>query len=122
MKLLLDEHYDYAIADELQKRGVDAVSVTKDRTDLVGQDDDTVLRAAWAERRVVVTNNVRDYAPLVDDFGLRGEAQYGVLFTDDDTFPRAEEGIGLLIRSLEAFARDKPDGWLREGCMYLPPV
>lgn len=99
---------------------MDAVAVTKDRIDLVGQDDDTVLRAASAEGRVVVTNNVRDYAPLVDDFGLRGEPQSGVLFTDDDTFPRGEEGIGLLVRSLEAFARGRADDWLRDGCMYLP--
>jgi hypothetical protein len=42
-----------------------------------------------------------------------------VLFTDDDTFPRGEEGIGLLVRSLDAFARGKPDDWLADGCMYL---
>lgn len=62
-----------------------------------------VLRAATAEWRVVVTNNVRDYALLVEDFGLRGETQFGVLFTDDDTFPRSGQGVGLLIRSLAAF-------------------
>lgn len=101
---------------------MDAVAVTNHRRHLLGQDDDVVLRDATGEQRVVVTNNVRDYAPLVDKFGVRGETQYGVLFTDDETFPRGEDGIGLLVRSLEAFARDKPDDWLVDGCMYLERV
>ena len=93
MKLLLDEHFAYAIAEELSRRGVDAVAITKDRAALAGQDDDAVLRGATVEGRVVVTNNVRDFAPLVESFGLNGEHQYGVLFTDDDTFPRGEAGM-----------------------------
>jgi hypothetical protein len=122
LKLLLDEHFAYAIAEELSRRGVDAVAITKDRPALAGQDDDAVLRAATVERRVVVTNNVRDFAPLVESFGLNGDQQYGVLFTDDDTFPRGEAGIGLLVRSLEVFAVDKPDDWLLDSCIYLDPV
>ena len=68
---------------------MDAVAVKKERPDLEAKDDDVVLRTATVERRVIVTNDVRDYAPLVEDFGLRGETQFGVLFTDDDTFPPA---------------------------------
>lgn len=59
MKLLLDEHYDHAISDELRQRGIDAVAVTKERTHLAGQQDDALLRAAAGERRVLLTNNVR---------------------------------------------------------------
>lgn len=81
MRLILDEHFDYVIAEELRPRGVDAMAVKGERPDLEGKDDDVVLRTASAERRVVVTNNVRDYAALVEDFGLRGETQFGVLFT-----------------------------------------
>jgi len=122
LKLLLDEHFDYVIAEQLSQRGVDAIAITKDRPDLVGQDDEVILRGANAEGRVVVTNNVRDFAPLVESFGLSGEQQFGVLFTDDDTFARGEAGIGLLVRSLEAFATDTPDDWLLDSCMYLGPV
>lgn len=43
------------IAEQLQRRGVDAVAVTNDRRHLLGQDDDVVLRDATAEQRVVVT-------------------------------------------------------------------
>ncbi len=119
MRLLLDEHFDYAIAEQLRRRGIDAVAVTE-RPDLKGQADSEVLRAAAAEQRVAVTNNVRDYAPLIEDFGVRGERHFGVVFTDDDTFLRAEAGVGLLVRSLAAFATGKPDDWLIDSCMYLP--
>ena len=122
MRLLLDEHFDYVISEQLQRRGVECISITKDRPRLVGQDDDIILRAAASERRVVVTNNVRDFAPLIETFGLRGETHYGVVFTDDDTFPRDEAGVGSLVRALDALARDNPDDFLTDSCMYLEPV
>ena len=101
--------------------GVDVIAVTQ-RPDLEGKSDEAVLRAAREEGRVVLTNNVRDYAPLVEAFGLRGEQQFGVLFTDDDTFSRADEGIGRLTRSLQIFVAGRSDDWLLDGCMYLPPA
>jgi hypothetical protein len=93
----------------------------KSGPDLKGQADDVVLRIATLERRVVVTNNVRDFAPLVEDFGLRGETHFGVVFTDDATFPRTHEGIGLLVRALASFVEGAPDDDLRNSCLYLPP-
>ncbi len=120
MRLLLDEHFDHRIAEELRRRDIDAVAVGRERPDLQGQDDDVVLRAAAAERRVVVTNNVRDYAPLVEAFGLRGETHFGVVFTDDATFPRSDAGIGLLVRALAAFAKSTQHDDLLDGCLYLP--
>jgi hypothetical protein len=77
------------------------------------------MRAAIEERRVPVTNNVRDYAPLVEEFGLRGEAHFGVLFTDDATFPRTRGGIGSLVRALVAFQADSTDDEMLDGCQYL---
>jgi len=122
LRLLLDEHYSHTIAEELRRRGVDAVATQNERPELEGQDDDVILRAATLERRVVVTNNVRDYAPLVEEFGLRGEPQFGVIFTDDATFPRTHAGIGLIVRALAAFVEGAPDDDLLNGCMYLPPL
>jgi hypothetical protein len=117
---LLDEHYTFTIAEELRRRAVDAVAIRKDRPELEGQDDDLVLRSATAERRVLVTNNVRDFAPLVEEFGLRGETQFGVIFTDDATFPRTHAGVGLIVRALAAFVEGAPDDDLLNGCLYLP--
>lgn len=120
MRLLLDEHYNCAIAKELRRRGVEAVAIQQERPDLEGQDDDVVLRTAAAERRVVVTNNVRDFAPLVEDFGVRGETHFGVILTDDATFPRTHAGIGLIVRALAAFVQSTADDDLLDSCLYLP--
>lgn len=120
MRLLLDEHFTYAIAEELRRRGVDVVATQQERRDLEGQDDIVVLRTATAERRVVVTNNVRDYAPLVEEFGLRGESHFGVIFSDDATFPRTHAGVGLIVRALSVFVEGVPDDDLLNGCVYLP--
>jgi predicted nuclease of predicted toxin-antitoxin system len=120
LRLLLDEHYTRAIAEELRRHGVDAVAIQRDRPDLEGQDDHVILRAATAERRVVVTNNVRDFAPLVEEFGLRGETHFGVILTDDATFPRSHEGIGTIVRALTAFVQSSEDEDLLDSCLYLP--
>ena len=120
MRLLLDEQYSSAIAEELQRRGIDAIAIQRTRPDVAGQDDDAVLRIATSERRVVVTNNVRDFAPLVETFGLRGETQFGVIFTDDVTFPRTHAGIGLIVLALAAFCRGTEDDDLLNSCIYLP--
>lgn len=120
MRLLLDEHFSSVIAEELRRRGVDAVAIQRERPDLEGEDDEVVLHSATAERRVVVTNNVRDYAPLVEEFGLRGELQFGVLFTDDETFPRSELGIGAIVRALAAFVAAAENEELLNSCRYLP--
>jgi len=117
---LLDEHYNSTIAEELRRRGIDAVAVQRERPDLEGKDDEVVLRTATAERRVVVTNNVRDFALLVEDFGLRGETHFGVVLTDDTTFPRTHAGIGLIVSALAAFVEGSPDEDLLNGCLYLP--
>lgn len=119
MRLLLDEHFTFTIAEELRRRGVDAIATQKERPDLEGRADDVILRTATLERRVIVTNNVRDFAPLVEDFGLRGETHFGVVFTDDSTFPRTQAGIGLLVRALAAFVEDAADDDLLNGCLYL---
>lgn len=120
MRLLLDEHFTRAIAERLRQAGIDAIAIQQERPDLEGQEDDLVLRTASAERRAVVTNNVRDFAPLVEEFGLRGESHFGVVFTDDATFPRTQAGIAPMVRALAAFAREAPDDRLVDNCLYLP--
>lgn len=110
--------YSGTISSELRKLGVDAISI-HDRSQLEGSSDEQVMRVAIAERRVLVTNNVRDFAPLVEQFGLRGETHFGVVFTDDVTFPRTRAGIGLLVRALVALAAGSSEDEMLNGCQYL---
>ena len=114
----MDEMYSDTISSELRRLGVDAISI-HDRPQLEGSADEDVMRVAIAERRVLVTNNVRDYAPLVEEFGLRGETHFGVVFTDDATFPRTRDGIGSLVHALAALTASTRDDSMLDGCQYL---
>jgi len=118
LRLVLDEMYSDTISSELRKLGVDAISI-HDRPKLEGSSDEEVMRVAIAERRVLVTNNVRDYAPLVEEFGLRGEMHFGVVFTDDATFSRTRDGIGTLVQALAALAAGVGEDAMLDGCQYL---
>lgn len=120
MKLVLDEHYSALVAEELRRQGIDAVAIQRERPDLEGQDDAVVLLAAASEQRAVVTNNVRDFAPLVETFGLSGDTHFGVIFTDDASFPRTHAGIGLLVRALAAYCKGTQDDELMNSCIFLP--
>jgi hypothetical protein len=119
---LLDEMYSPQVASTLRARGIDAVSV-HERPQLVGEPDDReVLRAATRERRVLVSNNAKDLVPIVDELGLAGETHFGVLLTNDSTFPRTRESIGLMTRSLMVFASDRKDEEMRDDCQFLQPT
>lgn len=101
--------------------GIDTVAIQRERPDLEGRDDAFVLRAAASERRVLVTNNVRDFAPLVEAFGLSGETHYGVIFTDDARFPRTHAGVGLITHALAKYVEGTQDDDLLNSCVFLPP-
>lgn len=103
MKLLLDEMNSWRIAAELRKRGYDVVAVKRDRLELESRIDPTVLEAATAEQRAVVTNNVRDYRVAHERMRARGEHHYGVIYTYDDTLPRNTAAFPLWISTLGEF-------------------
>ncbi|MBI2982806.1 MAG: DUF5615 family PIN-like protein [Chloroflexi bacterium] len=105
MKLLLDEMWSPAIAEQLRRRGHDAIA-SLERDDLRGLSDDAVLDLARSLRRVVVTRDVGDYAGLARR--LRGEDRdhHGVVLVSPRRFSAAAEGIGALVRALDALLKE----------------
>jgi predicted nuclease of predicted toxin-antitoxin system len=97
LKLLLDEMYPSLIADELQARGHDVVSVHE--TPGRGTPDDEVFDDARSAGRAIVTENIRDYRPLADALLVAGESHAGVVFTTEKRWPRSDPGA--LIAALE---------------------
>lgn len=120
MRLLLDELYAKAIAEQLRDRGHDVVSA-KERPDLEGARDDELLRLAAAEERAIVTENWADYDRLIRQSADEGTTHHGVIFTSRRRLPRSRETIGLYVRVLDAFldAHRAVDA-LREGTRWLP--
>lgn len=102
MKLLLDEHYSPTIAVQLRERGHDVLAVSESR-ELRELPDEELLRWAQRERRVVVTENVRDFMVLHRAFLNLGEMHAGLIFTSPRTFPRRIDAVGRLITALAAF-------------------
>ncbi len=106
MKLLLDEIYPPRLADELRKRGHDVVAVTE-RPHLRAAEDDALLMAATAEDRVLVSENVADFPEVAATLAADEQTQCGVILVPSHTFPRTERGLGLLVRSLDAYLAER---------------
>lgn len=122
MRLLLDEHYSARIATELRSRGHDVVSA-RDRDDLRGAADRELWERAAAERRAIVTENVGDFVPLLNETAAAGDRHYGVVFSSARSMPRALRTIGLFVERLDALLLERASEdalvdqitWLRPG-------
>jgi predicted nuclease of predicted toxin-antitoxin system len=104
---LLDEMNSWRVAAELRQRGYDVVAVKRDRPGLESRTDPTILEAAAAEQRAVVTNNVRDYRVAHERMRARGDDHYGIIYTYDDTLPRNKAGFSLWVSTLQTFVDDR---------------
>ena len=88
MKLVLAEMHAPTVADRLRSRGHDAIAV-KERADLIGLTDEDLLRAATADGRSIVTENVKDFAALHRSISAAGHQHSGLVFTRPRRFPRS---------------------------------
>ncbi len=101
--------YSDVIAVELRARGHDAVRVREVIPALAGALDEEVLRSAAAEKRTLVTENVRDYRPLETARLAEGGHHHGIVYTTDRQFPRGEaQTVGRLVLALDALLTDPP--------------
>ena len=117
-RLLLDEMHAPVIAKALRERGHDVVAVA-DRSDLRAMSDQDILAWAVAEKRCLVTENVKDFRRLLLRTEESRQPGLSLLFTSSRAFPRSRRDPGPLIRALDAWLRrTDPDAlpaeaWLR---------
>ena len=103
VKLLLDEMHAPSAAALLRDLGHDAVAA-KERADLIGLPDEDLLRAATAEGRAVVTENVKDFAVLHRGITAEGRRHMGLVFTHPRRFSRAGRNhVRVLAEALAMF-------------------
>lgn len=107
MRLVLDEHFDTAIALELRRRGHDVVAVTED-DDLRGLSDRDLLASAAEAGRVIVTYNVRHFGPLSEECQAAGEPFAGLIFLSWKRYAQGPQGYGVLIRDLDELMNARP--------------
>lgn len=119
MKVLLDEHYANQIAAELRSAGHDAVTVSE--LQIKGIDDESLLELASSHGRTLLTNNARDFMPIVGRWATSGRDHSGLLLTSDASMPRHKGTIGLYVKTLRAImeANAGPRG-LANQVRWLP--
>jgi hypothetical protein len=106
VRLLLDEHYAAAIAEELRAAGHDAQTVLG--RGVAGIDDEALLALCARESFALLTNNVRDFVPLAREWAAAGSEHAGLVFTSDASLPRHSGTIGLYVALLSALTIDNP--------------
>jgi hypothetical protein len=74
-----------------------------DRPDLRSKSDEEVFAWASAERRWLLTENVKDFRPIMLRSLLAGPPGCGLLFTSSRAFPRFRKNPGSLIGALHAW-------------------
>ena len=119
MKLLLNEMWSAEIARQLRRGGHDVVAATELAARYRGVTDEVVFARASDDGRVVVTDNVPDFATLLADAASRGEAHSGVVFALRPAFDRSRPGVvGTMTRALGRLLRaDEPI----RGAHFLRP-
>lgn len=117
--LLLDEMLPPTVAEHLTGEGCDTEAVCA-RPDLRGAPDADVLEAATREGRVLVTDNIRDFAPLSGTWAGQGRTHPGIVLISSRIFPMTR---GRSVRIAAALlARCRSDDWPQAGqCDFLQP-
>lgn len=102
-----------AIAVALRPRGHDVVAVAE-HADLRALSDEELYSLAGQQQRRVVTENIKDFRPLLRRSEESGATPTPLLFTSSRTFPRTRRNRGPLIDALDA--------WLHAAATEPGPV
>lgn len=106
MRWLIDEMLPPATAAELNALGHDAVGVAE--AGLAGCDDAAVYETAVEQQRLVVTENVADFATITKDRLAAGETSVAVVFVRKHQHSRGSALAPALARHLHRWATENP--------------
>lgn len=119
-RLALDEMSSPAIAQALRDLGYDVVAVAE-RADLRAMTDAEIFAWAAAQGRWLLTENVKDFRPLLLQAVQADTPTAGILFTSGRSFPRSRKNPGPVISALHAWLSTGPpeapitEDWLTGG-------
>ena len=88
VRLLLDEMFSPVVAADLRQLGHDVIAVA-DRPDLRSKSDEEIFAWASAGKRWLLTENVKDFRPIMLRALSAGAPGCGLLFTSSRAFPRS---------------------------------
>jgi hypothetical protein len=109
LRLYLDEDsMDRALVQALRARGLDVETAYEAGT--IAQSDESQLRHAAEQRRVLVTYNARDFCRLHREFLLRNEGHMGVVISDQSH--SVGEALRRLLRLSGALSAEQMENHL----------
>jgi predicted nuclease of predicted toxin-antitoxin system len=106
-RLLLDEMLSPVIAAALRDLGHD-VSCVAEQPSLRAMTDEDVFALAAAQGRWLLTENVKDFQPILQQVLQAGRPVAGLLFTSSRAFPRSRKNPGPLIHAVDTWLRASP--------------
>jgi predicted nuclease of predicted toxin-antitoxin system len=118
VRLLIDEMYPPAIAEQLRKAGHDVVSI-QDDPETRALDDSAVCDLALSAGRAVVTENAADFLRILRYRAGTGEPAPVLVVTSNRSFPRHSDSfIGHSVRALCAFCEKHQGADAASGAVY----
>jgi predicted nuclease of predicted toxin-antitoxin system len=110
-RLLLDEMFSPVIAAALRDLGHDVTAIAEQPA-LRAMTDEDVFAFAAAHGQWLLTENVKDFQPILQQALQAGTPTAGLLFTSSRAFPRSRKNPGPLISAIHA--------WLATGTPSPP--
>ena len=112
--LYLDEHIDLRVARLLREAGLDVLTTQDVGRANGGFSDESQLEFATERGRAIFTHNVRDFAPLAENWAAAGRTHHGIVVSE--IRPPWE-----LARRMQRLRGAYPDG-IPELFLRLPPL
>lgn len=107
MRSALDHHYTTTIAVQLRLRGHDVIAAIERGWHTLS--DGELLDACRADFRVLLTNNVADFAVIARLRAAELQLHHGLVFTSDGSLPRTLGTVGRYVDLLDRLMQANPD-------------
>jgi predicted nuclease of predicted toxin-antitoxin system len=101
-RLLLDEMFSPVIAAALRDLGNDVIAVAE-QPGLRAMTDEEVFAFAAAQGQWLLTENVKDFQPILQQSLQAGTPAAGLLFTSSRAFPRSRKNPGPPIHAIHTW-------------------
>ena len=106
VRLVMDEMFSPTIAAALRDQGEDVIAVAE-RGELLAMSDEEVFAWAISQGRWLLTENVKDFRPILLRALQADTPVTGILFTSSRSFPRSRRNPGPQIQAIH--------GWMVSG-------
>jgi Domain of unknown function (DUF5615) len=115
-RLLLDEMFPPAMADQLNAKRHDVRAVVAD-PEFAGLPDEEVLIGATEAGRALVTANIKDFMPLDARYRAASRSHAGLVMVSSKTFPQSRTYVVAVATALDALLA--ADGGIQPGAVIF---